>query len=152
MKNYYLAIDIGASSGRHILGLVEDGQIKYEEVYRFSNGLVKKDNELCWDLDQLFQHIITGLKKCKEIGKIPVSVGIDTWGVDFVLLDSKDQILGNTVGYRDNRTNQMDECVYQIISEDNLYKRTGIQKQIFNTIYHLMTVKKKKPENFERAA
>lgn len=151
MKNYYLAIDIGASSGRHILGLVEDGQIKYEEVYRFSNGLVKKDNELCWDLDQLFQHIITGLKKCKEIGKVPVSVGIDTWGVDFVLLDSKDQILGNTVGYRDNRTNLMDECVYQVISEDDLYKRTGIQKQIFNTIYQLMAVKQKNPEYLEQA-
>lgn len=151
MKNYYLAIDIGASSGRHILGLVEDGQITYEEVYRFSNGLVKKDNELCWDLEQLFHHIIAGLKKCKEIGKIPVSVGIDTWGVDFILLDSEDKILGNTVGYRDDRTNGMDECVYKVISEDDLYKRTGIQKQIFNTIYQLMAVKQKNPEYMEKA-
>lgn len=151
MQNYYLAIDIGASSGRHILGFVENGQIKYEEIYRFSNGLVKKQGELCWELDKLFYEILEGLKKCKELGKSPVSVSIDTWGVDFVLLDHEDKILGNTVGYRDARTANMDECVYQIINEEDLYKRTGIQKQIFNTIYQLMAIKKKKPEILENA-
>ena len=75
------------------------------------------------------------MKKCKEIGKIPVSVGIDTWGVDFVLLDKEDNIVGQTVGYRDHRTEGMDEEVYKIISEDDLYARTGIQKAIYNTIY-----------------
>lgn len=151
MQDYYLAIDIGASSGRHMLGFIENGQMKYEEVYRFSNGLIKKQNELCWDLNKLFKEIVAGLKKCKELGKIPVSVGIDTWGVDFVLLDDEEQILGNSVGYRDTRTNHMDECVYQIISENDLYKRTGIQKQIFNTIYQFMAIKQTRPEVLEKA-
>ena len=87
---YYLAIDIGASSGRHILGSVENGKIQLEEIYRFDNGINKIENEYCWDIEQLFKEIKTGIKKCKEIGKIPKSIGIDTWAVDFVLLDEND--------------------------------------------------------------
>lgn len=102
MSRYFLAIDIGASSGRHILGSVENGKIVLEEVYRFWNGMDHVDGTLCWDVDRLFNEIIAGMKKCKEIGKIPVSVGIDTWGVDFVLLDKEDNIVGQTVGYRDH--------------------------------------------------
>ena len=86
MAEYYLAVDIGASSGRHILGCLEDGKLKLEEVYRFKNGVEERNGHLCWNLDRLFTEIKAGLKKCKEIGKIPVSMGIDTWGVDFVLL------------------------------------------------------------------
>ena len=89
MATYYLAVDIGASSGRHILGHMENGKMILEEIYRFENGMVKKDGELCWEFDRLFNEIVNGLKKCKEIGKIPVSMGVDTWGVDFVLLDQK---------------------------------------------------------------
>ncbi|MCC8045683.1 MAG: rhamnulokinase [Clostridiales bacterium] len=151
MSVYYLAVDIGASSGRHILGHMEDGKIQLEEIYRFENGLVKKDGELCWEYDRLFGEIVNGLKKCKEIGKIPTSMGIDTWGVDFVLLDEKDQVIGNTVGYRDHRTDGMDEEVYKIISLEDLYARTGIQKAIFNTIYQLMAIKKNHPEQLEQA-
>lgn len=151
MSSYYLAIDIGASSGRHILGFLQDGKLQYEEIYRFSNGLIDKNGELCWDLEALFREIVTGLKKCKELGKIPVSLGIDTWGVDFVLLDSKDQVLGTTVSYRDSRTNGMDSVVYKCITELELYERTGIQKQMFNTIYQLMAIKQKKPELLNNA-
>lgn len=151
-EKYFLAIDIGASSGRHILGSVQDGKIELEEIYRFWNGMDDIDGTLCWNVDRLFDEIIAGMKKCKEIGKIPVSVGIDTWGVDFVLLDEKDQIVGRTVGYRDHRTDGMDEEVYQIISEDDLYARTGIQKAIYNTIYQLMAVKREHPEHMEKAA
>ncbi|MFV0466299.1 MAG: rhamnulokinase [Lachnospiraceae bacterium] len=151
MGNYYLAIDIGASSGRHILGRMENGKIELEEVYRFENGMEKRNGSLCWNHDKLFSNIIAGLKKCKEIGKIPVSMGIDTWGVDFVLLDENDQILGDTVGYRDARTQGMDEEVYKIIPEEDLYARTGIQKAIFNTIYQLMAVKKQNPDHMEKA-
>ena len=151
MSRYFLAIDIGASSGRHILGSVENGKIVLEEVYRFWNGMDHVDGTLCWDVDRLFNEIIAGMKKCKEIGKIPVSVGIDTWGVDFVLLDKEDNIVGQTVGYRDHRTEGMDEEVYKIISEDDLYARTGIQKAIYNTIYQLMAVKKTHPEYLEKA-
>ena len=151
MQQYYLAIDIGASSGRHILGSVQDGKIVLEEIHRFPNGMSEKNGHRCWDVDKLFQEILTGMKKCKELGKIPVSVGIDTWAVDFVLLNEKDERIGDAVGYRDSRTEGMDEEVYRIIPEEELYGRTGIQKQIFNTIYQLMAVKKQSPEQLEQA-
>ncbi len=148
---YYLAIDIGASSGRHILAHLEDGRMALEEVHRFPNGMVEKDGENVWDVDELFAQIKLGMKKCGESGKIPISVGVDTWGVDFVLLDKAGRRIGNAVAYRDGRTKGMDEEVYKIISEDALYARTGIQKAIFNTIYQLMALKVKKPEQLAEA-
>ncbi len=151
MSKYFLAIDIGASSGRHILGSLENGKIVLEEVHRFWNGMDNVDGTLCWDVNRLFKEVVAGMKKCKEIGKVPVSVGIDTWGVDYVLLDKDDNIVGKTVGYRDHRTEGMDEEVYKIISEDDLYARTGIQKAIYNTIYQLMAVKKNYPQHMENA-
>lgn len=151
MKQYYLAIDIGASSGRHILSHLEDGKMVLEEIHRFPNGMVERDGELVWDVDRLFTEIKTGMKKCKELGKVPVSVGIDTWGVDFVLLDEQGKRIGNAVAYRDSRTKGMDEKVYQIIPEAELYARTGIQKQMFNTIYQLMALKEKHPEQLAQA-
>jgi len=99
MGNYYLAIDIGASSGRHILGSIEDGKIVLEEIHRFENGMVEKDGHLCWDHARTFREILACIKKCREIGKIPVSMAVDTWGVDFALLDENDRLLGDTVGY-----------------------------------------------------
>ena len=107
MGNYYLAIDIGASSGRHILGSIEDGKIVLEEIHRFENGMVEKDGHLCWDHERTFREILAGIKKCKEIGKIPVSMSVDTWGVDFAMLDANDKLLGDTVGYRDSRTQEI---------------------------------------------
>lgn len=94
MERYYLAIDIGASSGRHMLGHIENGKMILEEIWRFENGMKDREGSLCWDLDALFEEIKTGMKRCKELGKIPVSMGIDTWAVDYVLLDEKDQVLG----------------------------------------------------------
>ena len=76
-----LAIDIGASSGRHMLGMIEDGKMKLEEIYRFPNGMEEVDGSLCWNVDVLFYEIKEGLKKCKELGKIPSYMGIDTWAV-----------------------------------------------------------------------
>ena len=151
MDRYYLAVDIGASSGRHMLASMKDGKMHLEEVYRFPNGMDDKNGTLCWDVDRLFTEIKNGLKKCKEIGKIPVSMAIDTWGVDYVLLDQDDRILGDTVGYRDSRTEGMDEKVYEVIPQDELYARTGIQKQIFNTVYQLMAVKESHSEYLEQA-
>lgn len=151
MSQYYLAIDIGASSGRHILAHMEDGKMVLEEVHRFPNGMVEQDGELVWEAERLFAEIKAGMKKCKELGKIPVSVGIDTWGVDFVLLDKDGNRIGNAVAYRDSRTKGMDEEVYKIIPEDELYAKTGIQKQMFNTIYQLMALKVKKPEQLAAA-
>ncbi len=151
MSVYYLAIDIGASSGRHILGHMENGRMQLEEIYRFPNGMVEVNGEKTWDVEKLFSEIINGLKKCRELNKIPVSMGIDTWGVDFALLDGKGNRLGNVVAYRDSRTNGMDSEVYKIIHEDKLYARNGIQKAIFNTIYQLMAVKKNHPEYLDNA-
>ncbi len=151
MATYYAAVDMGASSGRLILGSMENGRMQLEEIHRFENGMVRKNGELCWEFDRIFGEIVTGLKKCKEIGKIPVSIGVDTWGVDFVLLDENDQVIGNTVGYRDHRTDGMDEEVYRIIPQEELYARTGIQKAIFNTVYQLMAVKKQHPDYLEKA-
>ncbi len=152
MDKYFLAIDIGASSGRHILGSLQDGKIVLEEVYRFWNGMDNEDGMLCWNVERLFNEIITGMKKCREIGKIPESVGIDTWGVDYVLLDQEGNMLGKAVGYRDHRTDNMDQAVYEVISEEDLYARTGIQKAIYNTVYQLMALKKQQPEYMEKAS
>ncbi len=151
MEKYYLAIDIGASSGRHILSHLENGKIILEEIHRFPNGMIRLEDELVWDVDQLFEEIKTGMKKCRELGKIPVSVGIDTWAVDFVLLDEKNKRIGNAVAYRDDRTVGMDIEVYRCIQEEELYQRTGIQKQLFNTIYQLMSLKKRRPKELSRA-
>ena len=151
MNKYYLAVDIGASSGRHILGHLENGKMILEEIHRFPNGNVEKDGELTWDIDGLFKEILVGMKKCKEAGKIPVSIGIDTWAVDIVLLDEEDKRIGNAVGYRDSGTQGMDKKVYETISETELYAQTGIQKQIFNTIYQLMAWKERKLELYANA-
>ena len=150
-RRYTLAVDIGASSGRHILGSAQNGKIVLEEVYRFENGVSEKNGHLCWDFERLFAEIINGMKRCKELGKVPSSMGIDTWGVDFVLLDQDGKVLGDTVAYRDSRTAGMDGEVSKFISMEELYARTGIQKQSFNTIYQLMAVKKEHPEYLARA-
>ena len=152
---YYLAVDIGASSGRHILAHMEEGRIVLEEMYRFYNG--NDEAEVCggkhrvWDTDRLFAEIKAGMKKCHEAGKDPVSMGIDTWGVDYVLLDAEGKRLGVCYAYRDGRTKGMDDEVYKSIPEDELYARTGIQKAIFNTIYQLEADKVYEPEKLAKA-
>lgn len=151
MPNYYLSIDIGASSGRHILFWLENKKMRMEEIYRFPNGMTRKNGHLCWDYTALENHILAGMKRCAEIGRIPVSVGIDTWGVDFVLLDERDKMIGDTVGYRDHRTDGMDDEISGLIPPEELYARTGIQKAIYNTIYQLMALKKTAPEQLEQA-
>ena len=149
--NYYLAIDIGASSGRHILGHVENGKMVLEEMYRFDNLQVRKNGHDCWDMDNLWNGIMGGLKACGAAGKIPVTIGIDTWGVDYVLLDEQDQVLGDAVAYRDSRNEGMDLEVSKFITPEALYARTGIQKQPFNTIYQLTAQKLEHPEQVVNA-
>ena len=148
---YYLAIDIGASSGRHILGHVDNGKIVLEEMYRFDNLQVHKNGHDCWDMENLWNGIIGGLKACGAAGKIPATIGIDTWGVDYVLLDEEDEVLGDAVAYRDSRNEEMDQEVSKYISPEDLYARTGIQKQPFNTIYQLMAHKLEHPEQIANA-
>lgn len=138
---YYLSIDIGASSGRHILSSVQNGKLVLEEVYRFENGMTQKDGHLVWEYEKLFSNIIQGLKECKKLGKIPVSVGIDTWGVDYALIDADGKVIGDVYAYRDGRTEEPIKKVHEIIPFETLYKRTGSQFQIYNTIYQLYTDK-----------
>lgn len=149
--NYYLAIDIGASSGRHILGHVQDGKILLEEVYRFDNKQIHKNGHDCWDMDHLWSGILSGLKACKALDKVPTTIGIDTWAVDYVLLDKDDNMVGDAVAYRDSRTEGMDKIVETLISPEMLYSNTGIQKQSFNTIYQLMAQQQEHPEQLEQA-
>ncbi|MDD6308796.1 MAG: rhamnulokinase [Clostridia bacterium] len=149
---YHLAIDIGASSGRHILGSVENGKIKTEEVYRFDNVQTYKDGFDCWNLDMLFSSIKEGLQKCKEIGKIPATVGIDTWGVDYVLLDADGNLCGNAVAYRDKRTEGMKKKLEEKMSFADLYAKTGIQYQPYNTAYQLLSQTISHPEQIKKAA
>lgn len=151
MSKYYLSIDIGASSGRHMLVSVNHGKLQLEEVYRFENGMTNEDGKLLWDTERLFCEIKAGMKKCAEHNKIPYSMSIDTWAVDYVLLDRNDNILGDTYAYRDERTDDCTSLIYKKISEEQLYRRTGIQKQKFNTIYQLMAVKRDTPELLQQA-
>lgn len=149
--DYYASIDIGASSGALFVGFIENNLIKMKEVHRFKNSCKKHDGNYCWDLNNIYLNIIEGLKICKKKDYTLKTLAIDTWGVDFVLLDKNNQIIGNTVSYRDYRTIGMDKELDFIISERDLYQRTGIQKQIFNTVYQLLSIKKNNPEYLEQA-
>lgn len=142
MKTYYLAVDIGASSGRHILAHLENEKLVLEEIYRFENNLVADENALVWDIDSLLAEVICGIKKCKKIGKIPKSIAIDTWGVDYVLLDENRKEIKPCYCYRDSRTSTVIDEVESLVSPIELYAKTGIQKQNFNTIYQLYADKK----------
>lgn len=142
---YYLAIDIGASSGRHLLGWLENGKMMTEEIYRFQNlpkeVTIDGKAHLTWDVRRLFEEILNGLKKASEIDKIPVSIGIDTWGVDYVLLDEYDLPIGEVFCYRDSRTESTIDEVHGIIPFKELYSKTGIQFGSINTIYQLYSDK-----------
>ena len=139
---YYLAIDIGASSGRHILSHIENERLVLEEIYRFDNNLTQSKDRLVWDIESLFSEVLNGIKKCGEIGKIPKSIAIDTWGVDYVLLDENKKEIKPCFCYRDGRTNAVVDEVESLVSPARLYSKTGIQKQNFNTIYQLYADKK----------
>ncbi len=138
---YFLAIDIGASSGRHIVGWLESGKLKTQEIYRFTNGTDTKGGHLIWNTERLFTEIKNGLKKAKVIGKIPSYIGIDTWAVDYALLDKEDKLISEVFAYRDSRNIKAAEAVHRKIPFNLLYKKTGIQFQTFNTIYQLFADK-----------
>ncbi|RAS90436.1 rhamnulokinase [Priestia endophytica] len=152
MKKCCLAVDIGASSGRLIASHLENGQLKLNEIHRFENKIVRKDDQFCWELDRLFLEIKKGIKKCQGKGLKPESIGIDTWAVDFILLDENEKPLTNSVAYRDPRTDGMIDEVFKIIMKERLYLETGIQFQKFNTIYQLYSIKQNNPEILDKAA
>ena len=152
----YLAVDIGASSGRHILGWLADGKMQLAEVYRFKNGAEHRNGHLCWDADGLKNHVLEGLRACAEHvapeQETPASVAIDTWGVDFVLLDEAMNRIGDAVAYRDGRTAGVPEKLEAVLPFAELYARTGIQQQVYNTVYQLWALRQEAPEQLERAA
>ena len=152
-KKAYAAVDIGASSGRVLMGWLDDGKMQLEEVYRFDNVQKRVNGHDCWDVEGLFAHVVAGLKAAKEkTGVVPVTVGIDTWAVDFVLLDGANNIVGDTVAYRDDRTNGMYEVADALMPAEEVYAKTGIQRQPFNTIYQLIALKQEHPEQLAAAS
>lgn len=149
--NRYLAVDIGASSGRHILGYLEKGRLVLEEIYRFPNHQIHRNGHDCWDVDSLYAHLLKGLRACHAAGKIPVSMGVDTWAVDYLLLDRQGRPLGDAVAYRDSRSTGIDRIAEQSVPFAEHYRRTGIQKQPFNTVYQLLAHRRERPQDFEAA-
>lgn len=142
MKNYYLAIDIGASSGRHIVGWEESDGIKTEEVFRFVNGIKKQSSYAIWDINSLLKNVLKGIKIAfRKYGKIQ-SIAIDTWGCDYVFMSGDREFLP-CLSYRDNRTISIIDEVHKLMPFEELYSRTGIQFQPFNTIYQLYDDKKR---------
>lgn len=133
---YYLAIDIGASSGRHIVGWKENGEIQTEEVFRFPNGVHEQDGHLVWDIEGLAGYVKEGIQKAKEKYPSIESLSIDTWGVDYVLLKGDQEVLP-VYAYRDNRTEAAIPQVHEKIPFSKLYAHTGCQFQPFTTIYQL---------------
>ena len=133
---YYLAIDIGASSGRHIVGWADGGEIISEEVYRFPNGMQDLDGHLIWDMDTVLYHVKRGIDKALDRFPNLESLSIDTWGCDYVLLRDDRTVLP-CYAYRDSRTDAVIPAVHRKIPFSELYARTGCQFQSFNTIYQL---------------
>lgn len=133
---YYLAIDIGASSGRHIIGWKENGELETREIYRFPNGVIKEGGHLIWDIEVLFENVIGGIREAFSLYPEIESLSIDTWGVDYVLLDGDKEILP-VYAYRDGRTEAVIPKVHKIISFEELYGRVGCQFQPFNSLYQL---------------
>ena len=153
MKQCHLAIDLGASSGRHIVGQVVDGRMELTEVYRFENGLTRLGGHLCWDIDAVADNVVAGLAAAHDAGFEPTTIGIDTWGIDYVLLDENDERIGECVGYRDSRTDGVRDALELagILSFDEHYARTGIQYQQFNTAYQLCALSREDRSQLDAA-
>jgi len=141
MKKHYLAVDLGASSGRTIVGIFEDGKLSLKEMNRFWNGPTEIGGTLLWDFVHLFRNIKEGIALAKkEFGAGLVSMGIDTWGVDFGLFDADGKLLRNPVHYRDSRTDGMFEEVFARVPKAEVFAQTGLQFMELNTLYQLMSL------------
>ncbi|NLM13360.1 MAG: rhamnulokinase [Epulopiscium sp.] len=137
MSKICIAVDIGASSGRVIAGILDNGKISLKEIYRFKNGIVKSNDHSFWDLDRLYNEILEGLKKLAEENIGIESIGIDTWAIDYVLLDANNEKVSPVYAYRDHRTDSTMEKVFKEIDAKEIYSKTGIQFLQFNTLYQL---------------
>ena len=139
-RNTYLAVDFGGGSGRVIAGSLLLGKLELEEIHRFTNRQVKLGNHVYWDFPALFEDMKTGLKLATQKGYHVKGIGIDTWGVDFGLIDKKGNLLGNPVCYRDARTDGMPDKVFQILDAQKHYACTGIQVMPINTLFQLYSM------------
>ena len=135
----YLAIDVGAESGRAILGALENDRLSLTELHRFRNPGVRTLGALHWDVLRLFDEMKTGLGKAAE--HKPASLGVDTWGVDYALLDRDGELVGNPHHYRDSRTNGMMDAVTKIVSREEIFEQTGVQFMELNTLFQLYSMK-----------
>ena len=152
MPRIYLAIDLGAESGRVVAGLWNGKTIRLEEIHRFPNGPVYLGDSLRWDVVRLWAEIQNGLSlAARKYGKGIVSVGADTWGVDYVLLNRSDEMLGQPFAYRDARTNGMMEKAFRKVSRAKIFAQTGLQFMQFNTLFQLLAHKQGAPKMLERA-
>ncbi|MBP3657224.1 MAG: rhamnulokinase [Clostridia bacterium] len=131
-----LAVDIGASSGRHIVGWMENGELRTEEVYRFPNGVMEQDGHLIWDTAALTEHVVEGIARALAAYPDTASMSIDTWGVDYVLFRGEEEVMP-CYAYRDSRTEAVIPMVHEKVPFETLYAHTGCQFQPFNTIYQL---------------
>ena len=145
-----LAFDFGASSGRAILGKFDGKKIELEEVHRFTNDPVTVNGTVFWDVLRLFHEVKQGILKAKQAGGFD-SIGVDTWGVDFGLIDKNGYLLENPIHYRDKRTDGMIELACQKMDRDKIYDITGIQFIYFNTLFQLLSLRENRPELLERA-
>lgn len=148
---FHAAVDIGASSGRVLVGALEGGCLTLREVYRFDNIQVHRDGHDCWDLELLRSEVLRGLSACVDAGMVPTTVAVDTWAVDYVLLDGADGQVGDAVSYRDTRTQGIYAVADALVDPAEAYRRTGIQRQTFNTALQLVALRREDPSQLERA-
>ena len=131
------AVDLGASSGRVMVGRVGPRTLELTEIRRFPNDPVRLPDGLHWDILRLYHEVLAGLREIARAGDSPVSIGVDSWGVDHGLLDEEGRLLGEPYHYRDDRTTAAVEPVHEVVSRADLYARTGLQFLPFNTVYQL---------------
>ena len=143
-KDRYLAFDFGASGGRAVMGLLEDQKISLKEIRRFCNSMTRVHGRCHWNVYRLFEEIQCGLKDAVKQDEMPLSIGIDTWGVDYGLLDEAGHILELPYAYRDHRTDGVMDEVFRIIPREELYSLTGIQFLQFNTLFQLYAAQRDK--------
>ena len=137
----FVAVDLGAESGRVLAGKLSEGRFELEEIHRFPNGPVRIGDHIYWDVLRLWTEVKNGLALAvQKYGSQVVSVGVDTWGVDYALLDPNDELVGNPYHYRDKRTEGMFEVAFQKVPRDEIYRRTGIQFMRLNTLYQLLSM------------
>ena len=151
MNDTYLAIDFGAGSGRVIAGQVRDGRLEMQELHRFPNRQIKLGGHVYWDFLSLFEEMKTGIRKATGAGLKVRSIGIDTWGVDFGLIDREGSLLGNPQCYRDPCTEGLPEAFFREVSPLEHYRESGIQVMPINTLFQLMALQRENPGRLEAA-